>query len=175
MIETKLTIEKIAIVPNVEAIAREMTTTSQVGIVIKRLKLLSLVSLVRFGLSNAHLILKIAGKDFAVGIKILIELEVLAITQDRVLSQLFVHQQMIDMAVALKNTRLISYILRIARQYNLTPYLMTANVEMLIHLLASCGPLPSNMGIIVVTPQSRSVREYMRDSQLKFVELGREK
>ena len=105
----------IATVPNVESIAREMTTTSQVGIILNRVKKLHLSSLISVGLNNLPYLLKIAKRDFAVGIKILTELEILKLLEVGKVKNIALHQQMVDMAVALRNPKVIEYFFAMAK------------------------------------------------------------
>lgn len=161
---------KIAIVPNVETIAREMTTTSQVGIILNRVKQLHISSLVTIGLNNIPYLLKIAKKDFAAGIKLLSELEILKLKEEGLIRTIALHQQMVDMAIALKNIKVIEYYLALARQYAFTPYLMTANVGPMIKLLARLRNVPPDLGVITnITRTNDGLREYMRQSNLQFM------
>lgn len=167
---------KIEIVPEVEAIAREMTTTSQVGIIVNRIKRLQLGSIFKVGLTNLPYLPKIAKKDFAVGIKILTELEILQLLQAGRGRNIAFHQQMVDMAVALKNIKVIEYYLTMAQKYNFTPYLVTANVGPLIKLLAKIQSVPRNLRIITnIASPTDGLKEYLKISDLNFINYSGEK
>src|SRR3989339_764961 len=138
-------------VPNVESIAREMTTTSQVGIILNRVKKLRLSSLISVGLNNLPYLLKIAKKDFAVGIKVLTELEILKLLEVGKVKNIALHQQVVDMAVALHNPKVIAYFLDMARTYGFVPHLSTSNVGPLLKTLGTIRTIPANL-VIVTTP-----------------------
>lgn len=172
----KANLKNIKIVPNVEAIAREMTTTSQVGIILNRVKQLRLSSLFQIGLNNLPYLLKIAKKDFAVGIKVLTELEISKLLESSKIKNIALHQQMVDMAIALNNTKIIEYYLAMAQQYTFTPYLMTANVGPMIRLLAKIRKVPCDLRIITnITSAHDGLNEYMRKSDLHFINSTGEK
>ena len=160
---------KIKIVPNVEQIAREMTTTSQIGIILKRVKSLSIGSFITLGFNNLPYLLKIVKKDFATGIKVLSELEILILRQSGKSGDIGMHQQMVDMAIALNNRALIKYWLKMSILYSFTPYLYTCNVKPLLKLLSSLGSIPSNLHIVCDTESNNDIREYVERSELKFI------
>lgn len=165
---------KITIVPNVEAIAREMTTTSQVGIILNRVKRLRLSSLFKIGLNNLPYLLKIAKKDFAAGIKVLTELEILKLLEAGKVKNIALHQQMVDMAVALNNRKVIEYFFIMSRTYNFVPYLYTCNVGPLIKLLSGIRQTPSNLVIVTITDQDEGIIQYMKMSHLNFINMKTE-
>lgn len=160
---------KIEIVPDVEAIAREMTTTSQVGIIVNRIKRLQLSSICKIGLTNLPHLPKIAKKDFAVGIKILTELEILQLLQAGRGRNIAFHQQMVDMSVALDNRKVIEYFLGMARAYGFTPYIYTYNIEPLLKLLSSIERIPADLVIVTTSLPDAGVQRYLQVSHLKFL------
>jgi hypothetical protein len=166
----KKSLVKIAIVPNVESIAREMTTTSQVGIILNRVKVLRLSSLVKIGLNNITYLPKIARKDFAVGIKILTELEILKLRELGKTKNIALHQQMTDMAVALNNRSVIEYLFTMSKNYDFVPYLMTENAGPLIKLLSSLRRVPSNLVIMSNGEDDEGIKRYMKISHLNFID-----
>lgn len=160
---------KIEIVPDVEAIAREMTTTSQVGIIVNRIKRLQLGSIFKVGLANLPYLPKIAKKDFAVGIKILTELEILHLLQAGRGKNIAFHQQMVDMAVALDNRKVIEYFLTMARAHGFTPYLCSENTAPLLKLLAGAVGIPADLVIVTTSLPDAGVQQYLKISHLKFL------
>ncbi len=168
----KKSLVKIAIVPNVERIAREMTTTSQVGIILNRVKRLDLGSLVKIGLNNLTYLPKIAKRDFAVGIKILTELEVLKLLENGGIRGIALHQQMTDMAVALNNRRVIEYLFTMSKNYDFVPYLYTCNVGPLVTLLSSIRAIPDNLVVVSSGEIDEALVEYMKHSHLKFMKMS---
>lgn len=162
---------KIAIVPNVAKIAREMTTSSQVGIIVNRVLQLHLSSLFKMGLNNLPYLMKIAKKDFAAGIKVLTELEILKLRETTKTQHFGLHQQMTDMAVALRNRKMIEYLFVMAKTYGFVPYLYTCNVGPLVMLLSNSRTIPDNMVIVSSGEIEDGVADYMKNSHLKFMEM----
>jgi len=174
----KKSLAKIAIVPNVERIAREMTTTSQVGIILNRVKVLRLSSVVKIGVKNLPYLLKIVKKDFAVGIKVLTELEILKLLESGEIREIALHQQMVDMAVALDNRMVAQYLFEMAATYSFTPYLITCNVGPLIQMLSKIKKVPANLYIVTnissdhgsMNPEYNDIIEYLEKSHLNFID-----
>lgn len=161
---------KVKIVPNVEAIAREMTMTSQVGIIVNRVKRLKPRSLLMMGVHNIPYLLKIAKRDFAVGIKLVTELEILKLREGGGATDIALHQQMVDMAVALDNRKMIEYLFRMSTTYDFVPYLMTCNVGPLITFLSRIRNVPSHLRIMTDVLDSPEIREYLENSSLTFMQ-----
>ncbi|KKU46046.1 MAG: hypothetical protein UX64_C0014G0008 [Microgenomates group bacterium GW2011_GWC2_46_7] len=158
------------IVPNVEQIAREMTGSSQIMIIISRMMKLKLVNLVRFGINNLPYALQILHKDFAAGIKVLCELEIMQ-SLGNAQDHFVLHSQMVDMAVALKNKRVISYYFGLAKKYGFQPGLLTYNADSLIKTLADVKNIPSNLVIYTHVGDTPVLQNYFRDSPIQFRDL----
>lgn len=170
IIKPKLTL---VVVPNVELIAREMTDTSQIGIMVRRLRKLESRALIKLVLNNVKFTLKVLRKDFATGIKILTELEILN-QMKRQQSHFVLHNQMVDMAIALNNRRLLMYFFGLARTYHFLPGLKTYNPERLVMMLADTQGVPSNLLIYTPIQQKSPLEEYAQYSPILFVRQKKE-
>ena len=131
------------LVPDVAAITRQMTSSSQLSMLMHRVLQLSLPSFIRLGINNLKFLPLLAKKDFATGIKLLCELEILASPKKQ--SLWILHNQMTDMAVALGNTSLLHFFFMLAETYAFTPGILTYNPEHCIQLLSNMRGLPKNL------------------------------
>ena len=162
------------IVPNVEQIAREMTGTSQIGMIIKRVRLLNLLQLLKLGFNNLIYLNYLLQKDFAAGIKLLCELEILHQLNSGAKFEkkhFALHHQMVDMAVALKNRRLISYFLTLAKTYNFQPGLVTCNPLFLLKFLADVPIQTDNLVIYISAKLEPNLEKFLQESQIIWKEL----
>lgn len=161
------------IVPNVGAIARQMTGGSQIMMIIKRLLSLKPLNIVRFGLNNILFAPSILKMDFAAGIKVLCELEILKALEREKSNHFVLHNQMVDMALAFNNKKILNNFSYLAKKYNFVPGIITYNIEALIKHLSN------NLGIskqvIIYTPLNQVkgsvVLEYLNNSSLKVVDI----
>jgi len=172
------------VVPNVEEIAREMTSSYQIMIIVKRFFRLSVGNMFAFGINNLRYLVGIAKKDFAVGVKILCELELLnlgGVSEIKNRKFHFVlHNQMVDMAVAVGNRNVIEYYFSLSRLYGFSPGLVTYNIGPLIKLLSEVSDIPSELVIytpiniksVNMNPRYEDVIEYLKNSELKFCNIG---
>lgn len=161
------------IVPNVELIAREMTDTSQVGIMIRRLSQLKVRAWGKLVLNNIKFTPRVLRKDFATGIKILTELEILKFNGEKNL-HFVLHSQMVDMAVALNNKRLLQYFFGLAQSYRFQPGLKTFNPERLVMMLADMNNIPHDLLIYTRFAPKSAMAQYARHSPLLFVQSIKE-
>jgi len=120
--------------PDVEKLARELTGKTQIKIVIDRILALKIGQIARLAKNNLFLAHKILARNFAVGIRLLCELEILA-SNDRK-KEYMLHSQMTDMAVAFGNIDVIVQYLSLMRTYRKKASLETNNPEKLLKLLA---------------------------------------
>lgn len=139
-----------SLIPNVTAIAREMTSRSQISLIVHRMLKLSLMSYMQLGWNNIAFLPLLARKDFATGVKLLCELEILSSNKKR--SLYILHNQMTDMAIALENTRLLQFFFALANTYAFTPAIFTYNPERCVQFLAKIPNLPKN--VIMYCPQN---------------------
>ncbi|MFH1244032.1 MAG: hypothetical protein V1487_00450 [bacterium] len=165
IIKTKLASK--FIVPHVEEIARELTSSSQIGIMVKRARQLSLTQFCRFSLNNVPYAGKALKKDFATGIKIMCELEIIKLL-DQEQGCFGLHNQMVDMAIALNNERLIRYFCELSSRYKFQPGLLTYNPTALINLLSTMQDVPREL--IIFTPLNSPwlPMDYIACSHLQF-------
>ncbi|MFA5828076.1 MAG: hypothetical protein WC841_01755 [Candidatus Shapirobacteria bacterium] len=158
------------IVPDVALIAREMTSRSQVGIILSRFLGLNLMSKLKLMINNLPFLPLLARMDFAVGIKVLCELEILKLSESEKLGRVILHNQMADMALALDNKRMMTYFFFLSKKYGYLPGIKTYNIGAMIKFLSSIPTIPSEL-IIYVPNNIKNVvvTEYIKISNLSFV------
>jgi len=158
------------VVPDVALIAREMTSKSQVGIILSRFLGLNSMSKLRLMINNLAFLPLLAKMDFAVGIKVLCELEILKMSESGKLGRVILHNQMTDMALALGNKRMIAYFFFLSEKYGFLPGVKTFNTGAMIKFLNGYSIIPSELKIYV--PQNKenvAVMEYIKNSNFKFI------
>ena len=94
------------VVPNMAAFVRDVTEHGNIGAIVKRALKLSPSSLIKMAWWNKFNLFKLLKKDFATGVGILIQMEVLQILKYRPF-MIALTDQVTDLAVALKNTAII--------------------------------------------------------------------
>lgn len=167
--------EKIVIIPNVSLIARDLTSKSQTKLIFDRL--------IQIGISKSFIILMnnlpflkyILTKNFAAGLKLLCELEILYTFREHYL----LHNQLVDMAVALNNQQIINYYFSISQKYNFKPGLLTYNLGPFIKFLSSFSKLPYNLTIYcplnknnyLMNPAFIDIKEFVNNSHLQFIKI----
>lgn len=147
---TKFASNKLIIVPNINEIAREMTTRSQMSLVIERVIKLGIFKTLLLIKNNILFIKDILNKDFAAGIKLLCELEILYSLK----SQYLLHNQITDMAIALNNKKILNNYFYLSKKYKFKPGIITYNVGPLIKFLAKFKSIPEEL--VIYTPLERS-------------------
>lgn len=135
------------VVPNVGLIAREMTGKSQIGMILSRFMALSLANKIRLGINNLVFLPSLARMDFAVGIKLLCELEILKWREEDGVSEFVLHNQMVDMALALKNKKVLNNFFYLAKKYNFRPGVITYNLGLLVKFLSTLKLVPRDLKI----------------------------
>lgn len=160
----------LCIVPPVEQIARKMVDTSQIMIVVQTVLKLGPRQLLRLGYNNLPYLPRLAKMEFAVGIKLLCELEILA---HPTTNTFVLHSQMTDMALALQNHRVIAEFLQLSRRYHFVPGIATYNPELLTRILADMPHLPSNLTIYTKSARmSQNYRRFAEQTRLQFAEIA---
>lgn len=157
------------LVPDVGAVAREMTSGSQIEMILRRVRKLSPATFVQVGINNLKYLPLLAKKDFATGIKLLSELEILASPVKR--SSWVLHNQMTDMAIALGNTNLLLFFFVLAETYDFKPAIFTYNPERCIQFLSSMHGLPKHL--VIFCPQtSPAFQQFAQTThlQISFIE-----
>lgn len=167
IVNTKIT--KHMLVPDVGAVTREMTSNSQVGMILRRVKKLSFAAFVTLGLNNIVSIPRLAKKDFAAGITLLAELEIIASFVKRPCWVL--HNQMTDMAIALGNTNLLRLFFLLAKTYSFSPGILTYNPEQCIQFLSKMQGLPKSL-IVFCPKTSKAFESFAKATHLniRFIE-----
>lgn len=169
IIKSKL--NKKFLVPDVAAVAREMTSSSQIMIIIKRFFNLSLMSKLKLGINNIVFLPSLLKMDFAVGIKLLCELEILKKMEKQKIKQFVFHNQMVDMSLSLKNKKVIENFFYLSKKYDFIPGIVTYNVNYLIKMLSGFKDLPKELFIYTPIDSNNFIFDYLEKSNLKFINL----
>jgi hypothetical protein len=166
----KIDKKKFIIVPNVGAVAREMTGGSQIMMILNRFGSLSLKNKIVLVLNNVVFLPKLIRMDYAVGIKLLCELEILKGEEQGGERKTFIlHSQMVDMAMALDNKKVIDYFLLLSKKYKFIPGLMTNNLSFFIRFISFIKNLPANLTVFTnIDDQIESVVNYLKISHIEF-------
>jgi hypothetical protein len=152
-------------VPDVSALARKMTTQSQIGIILDLVKKVPPGKFFFLGIRNMPSFFQLLKKDFGTGVVLLTELEIL--TSSHPNASYVLHNQMTDMALALRNKGLLQKYFQLAESYSFEPWVATYNPEKLIQFLSSFRKLPKSLTIL--TPRtSTSLEELAKNSQLRI-------
>ncbi|MBI2465077.1 hypothetical protein HYV64_02940 [Candidatus Shapirobacteria bacterium] len=158
------------IVPNVAAIARQMTSSSQIMLIVKRTLSLNPLNIIRFGLNNLPFAVSILKMNFAAGVKVLCELEILKQLEKEKTNHFVFHYQMVDMALAFGNKSVLLNFFYLSKKYGFVPGLISNNPERMLSFLSGFSKLPE--GLMVYTPLrliSDNVRKVMDGSGVHFV------
>ncbi len=135
------------VVPNMAAFVRDVTEHGNIGAIVKRALKLSLSSLIKMAWWNKFNLLKLAKKDFATGVSILVQMEILQILKYEP-SMIALTDQVSDLAVALQNKRIISQFLYTAKQVEIKPSIVTNNLVNMIQTLSTMNA----KDVVVITP-----------------------
>jgi len=170
LIKTKRT-DKV-LVPNVGGIAREMTGSSQIMLILKRFFSLDIFDMLVFGINNISFLPQLLKMDYAAGVKVLCELEILKSRQSVGINEYVLHNQMVDMAIALKNIKVVKNFLDLATKYKFRPGLMSYNPTQLIEYLSSFGKLPENLSIYTKIDEVDPAFQFANLSNINFFNLS---
>lgn len=162
------------LVPDVAAIAREMTSSSQIMIIIKRFLSLSLGSKLKLAINNIVFLPSLVKMDFAVGVKLLCELEILKKMEKQKIKQFVLHSQMVDMSLSLKNKKVIENFFYLSKKYGFTAGIMTYNIEFLIKTLSGFRNIPNELFIYTPINKNGFIFDYLDKSNLKFINITNE-
>lgn len=167
----KSELNKKYLVPDVAAIAREMTGNSQIMIIIKRFLSLNLLSKFKLMFNNIKFLPDLAKMDFAVGIKVLCELEILKKMEKQKIKQFVLHSQMVDMSLSLKNKKVIENFFYLSKKYDFIPGIMTYNTEFLIKMLSGFKKIPKKLFIYTPIKKDSFIYDFLKKSSLKFINI----
>lgn len=169
----KMEIENPYIVPNVGAIARQMTGGSQIMIIVKRLLSLKLLNMVRFGLNNILFAPSILKMDFATGVKVLCELEIIKAQEREKTNHFVLHNQMVDMALAFNNRKVLNMFFYLGKKYSFVPGIISYNPVKVIKFLSGFAKLPSDLVVYTrIDGLSKNVIEIMKNSNICFISIS---
>jgi len=161
------------VVPNVAAIARQMTGGSQIMMIVKRLLSLKPLNIIKFGLNNITFALSILKMDFAAGVKVLCELEILKAKEGEKTNHFVLHNQMVDMALAFNNRKVLNMFFYLGKKYNFIPGIISYNPVKMIKFLSGFAKIPD--GLVVYTSMKnldKNVVEVMERSNICFESIG---
>jgi hypothetical protein len=169
----KAEIQNPYIIPNVAAIARQMTGGSQIMMIVKRLLSLKPFNIIKFGLNNVTFALSILKMDFAAGVKVLCELEIIKALEREKTNHFVLHNQMVDMALAFNNRKVLNMFFYLGKKYNFVPGIISYNPVKMIKFLSGFAKLPE--GLVVYTPMSivdKNIVDVMKSSNICFESIG---
>ena len=159
---------KYLVVPDVSRVAREMTEMSQVKMILSRWLRLGWREKAGVVVNNLKNWRGLVGREFATGVSLLAEMELLAQKADEPRNEVMVlHQQMVDMALALGNKMIIKKFVRLGKDYHIKVCLETNNPEFLVKRLAEWGG--EEVAVYLPTmPESVSWKSWQKISPIKF-------
>ncbi len=157
----------INLIPDINSITRDLTNKTQIQIVTDSFMRLSNINKIVMIINNFIFLQKILKKDFAVGIKILCELEILKARK----KSYSLHNQMVDMAVALNNKEILFNFFYLSKKYNFVPEIKTYNPGFLINFLSSFKEIPKNLRIYIPvnTINEFGLNDFIKKTFLTFV------
>lgn len=126
---------KIMIVPDMPRFVREVSEYGNIGAIVRRVIKLPLPTLVRLAWINKYNVLKLAKKDFASGVILLTQIELLAANSRG--KYVAISSQVVDLSVALSNKPLITGLVATVRELGHQPVLSTNNLAYLLRFLRS--------------------------------------
>ncbi len=135
----KQRIEIIPILPNFSQYARDMSSGGPIGAILLRFKKLTNSTKVNFLAHNAQLpsLMKMAQKDFATGLKILTELELLGCKLT--FRRFIVGDEITDLALAFENKQVFAILETLAKTYRKEIIFKTNNKARLHNFLHIAG------------------------------------
>lgn len=154
-------------VPNMPAFVRDVTEYGNIGAIVRRALKLSFTSLIKMAWWNKFNLLKLVKKDFAAGVGVLVQMEILQILKYEP-SMIALTDQVSDLAVALQNKKIISTFLATAKQVNVQPSIVTNNLINMIQTLSDMQV----RGVKIVTPFNSYGYE-MNPSQAEVEQMAR--
>lgn len=165
----------ILVVPNLPTITRQLTYKSQISILISNLFKLKPKKIFILIINNLIFLPKFFKKDFATGIKILCEIEILYSNKKHYL----LHNQITDTSIALKNESILNNFFYLSKKYKFTPGLITNNLEALIIFLSLFKNVPENIKIYAPF-KHKSFKEFnglinfLNRSKIEFIDISYE-
>lgn len=124
------------VVPNMASFVRDVTEHGNIGAIVRRALKLSISSLVKMAWWNKFNLFKLAKKDFATGVSILVQMEILQILKYQP-KMIALTDQVSDLAVALQNKRILSQFLTISKQVGIQPAIVTNNLISMVLTLST--------------------------------------
>lgn len=135
------------VVPNMPLFVRLVTEHGNIGAMIKMAIKLDVVSLFKLAWWNKNNLLKLLKKDFATGVLILIQMEILQILKYKP-RMVVLTDQITDLAVALDNTNIISGYFKTIKNVPIKSGIVTNNLINTAHTLSKL----SMKNVEIITP-----------------------
>jgi len=155
------------LVPNIVEFMHDVTENGQIGALRKRVFQLGVMDIIRLVWWNKKQLLKIAKKDFATGITILIQIEVLKILKES--PQLIILSDYItDLALALNNKAIYTNYVELMRQAHTPLAFFTNNLSLFTKrciewsIEPDCILTPVNVSGYEMNPDKKTVESSLR-------------
>lgn len=152
-------------VPNMAAFVRDVTEYGNIGAIVRRALNLSFTSLIKMAWWNKFNLLKLAKKDFATGVSVLVQMEILQILKYHP-KMIALTDQVSDLAVALQNKPILSQFLSTTKQVDVQPAFITNNLISMVQTLSRLQV----RGVKIVTPFNTNGYE-MNPSQAEVEQM----
>jgi hypothetical protein len=169
----RLAIRNFAIVPDMDRFIREVTEYGNIGAIMRRILRLRPKDIFTLGWWNKSKLIRIAKKDFNVGVLLLVQTELLRIKNVRS-KKILLTDKVVDLAVANRNLLLMEELVASIRNVGAAPGLMTNNLPSLMGLLKEAEIkdvfffLPISASGYEMNPSKKEVEQY-----LKLLEPGK--
>ncbi len=115
------------VVPNMAGFVRDVTEYGNIGAIVRRAMKLSIPSLVKMAWWNKFNLFKLLKKDFATGVGVLVQMEILQILKYKP-QMIALTDQVTDLAIALQNTTIIKGYLSTTRSLGMPTGIVTNNL-----------------------------------------------
>lgn len=135
------------VVPNMASFVRDVTAYGNIGAMIRRAVKLNFIQLIKIAWWNKLNVLKLLKKDFACGVVILTQMEVLQILKYKP-GMIALTDQVSDLAIALKNYRILRDFIQTVKSLSINPGIVTNNLIQANQALVKVG----GSGMAIITP-----------------------
>ncbi len=115
------------VVPNMAAFVRDVTEYGNIGAIVRRALKLSIPSLIKMAWWNKFNVFKLLKKDFATGVSILVQMEILQIIKYKP-RMIALTDQVTDLAIALQNIVIIKNFLHTITRVGIVGSVVTNNL-----------------------------------------------
>ncbi len=123
--------KRIYFVPDMPKYVREVTNHGPIMATVKEITSLSPIAILKLAISQSLHLRELLAKDFAAGILLLSQVEILRSKNLPPHTHLLLHQSVTDLAIALNRPDILTRFLQLANKYNVPSGLATANLDYL--------------------------------------------